>query len=339
MINETIKQLLKGEDLTFCNAKETFDEIFSGLSTQIQSSSFITALETKKPTLEEKAAGIISSRDSVKKIKLFIQNENTIENISLDENNDYLDFVLMNDLICSACNLNSLRYCFKSHIYNNRSFNILSKMGVNFKESSFELAQEIEQINLGYFYLNKNEPFYKYTYDLKKNLEFYNILSLFERMLNPYESQNLFMGIKKFDLVEDYAALALKLNIKNAIIVSGYDNLPFVSIENETNVAEAWKNKIFSYKISPELLEFKRASLSEIKCENDEHCAQIFLDVIENKIDGAIFDSIVINAGFSLYISKTAPSLIDGIEMARSAVKNKKLREKFESIKNFYNRI
>ncbi len=342
MINEAIEELIKNNDLDFNLAKEVYDEIFSGLSNEIQASSFFTALASKKPSTDEIKAGIICARDSVKKINLGFSNESKIENISLVEDENYIDFTLANDLICAANGLIPLRFCVDLHNYSSRSFEILSLMGVKFKQPEFDFYNEIENINLCYIYLSNHEAFFKYTQNLKKNLNFpnsacVNLLNLFEKMLNPYNSKNLFLGIKTPEKVEEFAKLALELNYENSIIVSGFDKTPFLSIENETNVAEAWKNKIFAYKFSPEFVDFKKAPLDEIKVENNQHCAEILLNIIENKIQGSIFDSIVLNSGFALYISKKAPSLIEGIDLAADTIKSGRLKEKFEQIKNFYN--
>ena len=336
MINEAIKILLKGKNLTFTEAKEAFDEIFSGLSTIIQSSSFISLLEAKKPSEAEINASIISARDCTKTIDLSLDNSSMIENISLDTNNEYLDFMLMNDLICASCDLNSLRYCFNAHSYSCLSFDILSKMGIKFKDFNFDFSQELERINLGYIYLSFDEPFYKYTYEIKKDFKFANILQLCEKLLNPYKAQNAFWGINSPDDVEKYAKIALLSNNKNTLLASGLSNLSFVEIEKETMIAEAWKNKVFSYKFSPEFVDIKRGNNADLKIENNEHCAQIFLDLIDNKIQGSIFDAVIINAGFALYISKRTNSLIEGIDLAKKTIKEGKLKEKFNQIKKFY---
>ena len=336
MINEAISQLINNENLSVSCAKECFDEIFSGLATPVQASSFLTALESKGIVQDEQLAGILSSRESVKKISFPIQNISLIENIILDETFEYLDFALLNDLICATCNLNSMRYSFESHIFNSRSFNLLSKLGLRFNHIDSDFIDTFEQINFGYFYLSTNEPYYKYVYELKKSLKFSNSLNLFDKLLNPYCAQNLFLGIKDANLVEDYAKLALNLNNQNTLVVSGYDKTPFISIENESFVAEAWKNKIFAYKISPELLDIKKASLDYVKVQNEDECANLILEIIENKAREEVIQAIILNAGFALYISKICASVMDGLALASKVINDGKLKEKFEQIKKHY---
>ncbi len=53
MIKEAIYKLVNKEDLTYEMAQEAMDEIMSGKATEIQMSSFLTALRMKGETIEE----------------------------------------------------------------------------------------------------------------------------------------------------------------------------------------------------------------------------------------------------------------------------------------------
>ncbi len=336
MIKEAMNCLIENIDLDFISAKEVFDEIFSGLSTSIQASSFITALESKKPTYEEKTAGIISARDAVGKINLGLNNADTIENIIVEQDEKYIDYSLTNDLICSCCNLTALKYCFNARNYSSRSFDILSDLGFKFKNPDFDYSNDIERINFGYICLSVEEPFFKYSWELKNNLKFQNILSLTEKLLNPYNSQNIVLGIKDKNEVQNMAQILIELKSANAIVISGADSLPFVNISGETMIAEAWKNKIFTYSMTAESVDLKSTDIKNIQVENNLHCAQIIKNLTENNVSEDIFNSVILNAGFSLYISKAVPCVLDGIALAKKVIIEGKLKEKFEQLKNFY---
>ena len=53
MIKEAIYKVVNKEDLTYEMAEEVMDEIMSGKATEIQMSSFLTALRMKGETIEE----------------------------------------------------------------------------------------------------------------------------------------------------------------------------------------------------------------------------------------------------------------------------------------------
>ena len=80
----------------------------------------------------------------------------------------------------------------------------------------------------------------------------------------------------------------------------------------------------------------KTASEDEIKCENETHCAELLENLFLNKINGAIYDIIVLNSSLSLYIAKKAGSILDGINLAKKLIDDGVVAQKFEQIKKFY---
>lgn len=331
MINEAINLLLEKKDLTLINTQETFDEILSGLANNIQSAAFLTALKAKIANSDEITAAILSSKEALR-VPCIKINDNNIENIIFNTS-DYIDISLACDLICSACDIFASRYSFECN--KNPSFEILSLMGVNIeKKLSFDL--DFENINFAYFYLPNNSPYAKYSENIRKTLPFENIFDVTTKMLNPLKSKNLLLGIKNQAEIQTFANIALKLGNENSIIISAQDNIPFVSIEGETKIAEAWKNKIFEYSLTPDLLGFDYAKLDDIKCSSLEENANCLCEIIQGKLKNPMYDSIILNSALALYITKKTASVMDGINLAKKTIDSGLVYEKFLQIKKFY---
>ena len=110
-------------------------------------------------------------------------------------------------------------------------------------------------------------------------------------------------------------------------------------MDGETKVAEAWKNKIFAYVLTPELLGVKASCLDELKCSSTEENANDILLLAQNKLVGAKYNAAILNAGLSLYISKKADSIIDGIDLAKDTINSGRMLEKYKQIKKSYSEI
>ncbi len=329
MINSAINKLLSKNDLESTIIYEVFEEILSGIATPIQTSSFLTALKTKPETLEELFYSIDASRGFVKKINLPYSCDNLIENITMNEDSSIIDISFAVDIICSANNLGVLKYSFNM----DKAFQTLSFFSENFFNKTLN---NFERLCFGYFLLDKNEPYYKYSSIVDKNLTFDNIFSIIDKFLNPYGAKNQVIGVNRGELVEKIALLCLKLKNSNSLVMSAKNNFPYISLESETYVAEAWKDKIFTYTLTPELLGFKNHSIDEIKCDNISHSALIIKDVFENKTKNASYCAIVLNSAMALYIAKKAPSIIDGIELAKKTIDSNLAIEKLEQIIKSY---
>ncbi len=336
MIKSLINKLILKNDLDEVETKEAFDEIFSGLAGEINATSFITALKIKNETIDEIVAAIISARESVNKICLDGDKANFFENIVISQDGGYFDIKLAVDLICSANSLAALRYTFNNCFEKNKSFELLKLMGVKFANQN-NAIKHFERLKFGYFGLNPDERYYKYTNLISRSLEFTNIFDILGKMLNPYCVKNQIIGLVDKDKVDLFANIALRLNNDNTIVLCGDNSFPYVTMQGETYVAEAWKNKIFTYVLTPQLLGFSEYSLKDLICPDYETNASDMILLLQNKLQGAKKDCVILNAALALYISKKANSIMDGIELARKTLENGSAFDKFIQIKNTYN--
>lgn len=332
MIKEATNKLINKESLSEIELREVFDEIFSGLATQIEAVCFVSLLEQFDSNVILSALN--SANSTIKKPFSIFSEVDFIQNIQINENEKYLDFKLVQDLICAASGLCVLNHGFKNNY--NRSFKILSKMGVNIDKEIDYTKCDFEKLNFNYFYLPTDTPYYKYSEEIRKSLPFDNFLDIVLKFLNPFNAKNLYLGVKNKDSVEKFADIALKMGKNNSIIVSADNGFSYVSINGESYVAEAWKNKIFTYVLSPELLGFKEYDISDIECADDSQNAVDILEIIQNKQKGAKYTFCILNSALALYISKKADSIMDGINLAKKLIDDGDVEEKFSQIKKFY---
>ena len=315
------------------DVREVFDEILFGLADEILVSSFLTALKIKGETVEEIVASILSSRDSFKPFYSSCSKDDMFENVLFSDSFDCFDISFAVDIILSACGLNVTKYSLFSDFKNNQSLQTLKLLGVD----NFEYSEsDFEKLGFSYFVFPSCENYIKYTRNILRVLSFYSILNITDKMLNPLGVKNQVIGVAKKELVEKYANISLRLNNSNTLVLSGVNNFPFASIEGETFVAEAWKNKIFTYVITPELVGLKEASFDEIKCDNIEHSLEIIKNVFDNKILNAPYDIIILNSALSLYISKKADSIMDGILISKKIVDSGLAKEKLNQLAKIY---
>ena len=333
MIKEITNKLIKNEEINFIELREVFDEIFSGLADEIQTTSFITALSSSNLSDEALLASLASSEDIVK-FPINFDKESAIQNIFLTNQENIIDIQLAIDIICCANNLNISRYSISNQ--DNYIFKNAKALGINLNKEIDYNCIDFEKLNFNYFYLSNENPYFKYSQKIENKLSFENILNTTTRLLNPLSIKNLFLGVNDKNLVEKYANIALKLNKSNSIILAGDNNTPFISPNGETYIAEAWKNKIFTYILTPDLLGFKENSLDELKISSKEENASALVEIFENKLKNPKCDSIILNSALSLYISKKADSIISGIELAKKTIETGLALEKLNQIKKFY---
>ena len=339
MINQAIEKILNKENLDFVESKECFDEVFQGLAGEILATSFIGILKMKEETIDEISGAIVSFNEANRKISIGKNKDNTIQNVFFEtsQSKKYFNFAFVNDLICSASGLISSDYSFENSLFwaLKDKFQIFDKLDFNIEDAN---DLDFEETNYVLLKLKNDIPNFKYSSEIFLNLNFKTILNYAFAFFNPTGAKNLYFGLDDKNDVNKLAQIALKLGYSNSVVVAGSNNLPFVTPFGSSFVAEAWKNKIFTYELSFGLLDFSEHDKKEIEIENKEEFKELFFDLIENKLDekNAIFETCVVNSALALYISKKADSLMEGIDLAKKTIKDGLLKEKFFQIKRFY---
>ena len=115
MINSVLNKFIQNEDVSNNEIKEVFDEIFSGLSDTIASSSFISLfskIKNSNYTPDDLYCATASARDAIKKINTSQDKNNLIETICFGETNGIIDIPFAVDIVCSCVGLGCLKYSF-----------------------------------------------------------------------------------------------------------------------------------------------------------------------------------------------------------------------------------
>lgn len=336
MISELIEKFSDKQEFTSQEVKEAYDEIFSGLAEPSLASAFLTAIKIKNETADDIFSAITCARNAISKQILSKDFDNLVEYFTLDNSDDFFDIQFASDIIMAANGLGALRYNFSSPFYKTQSFDTLNVFGLCFDLKQEELTYNFERTNFCYVKFKTHEPYFKYTNEIKRQLGFNNILNITDKFLNPYCAKNQIIGVKKKDMVEKIASVCLKLNNSNSIVLSCENSIPFIAPCGETFVAEAWKDKIFTYNLNFKLLGFEEHSLDEIKVNSSEENKKLIEETFKHKKKNAIYDLISANAGLNLYICKKANSILDGINLAKKTIDDNLAQEKLEEIIKIY---
>ena len=301
MINCVINKLMDSIEPSEIELMEAFDEFFSGVSDEINATSFTTLLKEKEDLFTIKSmclsCAIKSARGLMTKAKAIPDNFPAFEIVEFQDNSKYFDISFVMDIILSANDVLSTKYIFPFQV--KQSFETLKSFGAKVPNIDDNFYENFEKTNFLYLTISDKEPYYKYANNISKKLPFDNILKTTEKFLNPIGVKNQFLGVKEKDNVEKFANICLNIGNQNTVVVKSNNELPYVSLDGETYVAEAWKNKIFAYTLTPELLGFARYPLKDLISDNSEHNKEAILSLFNNKEKGAFYDFTILNSALA----------------------------------------
>ena len=145
------------------------------------------------------------------------------------------------------------------------------------------------------------------------------------------------MGVYDESLVEPLARVMANLGVVRGIVVYGQDKLDEISMCAPTTVCEIKDGTFTSYEITPEQFGYERCEKGALRGTPQEN-AQITLDIISGKEQGAKRNAVCLNAGAAIYLAGKADSIEAGVRKAEQIIDEGLALKKLEQFKEESNK-
>jgi anthranilate phosphoribosyltransferase len=150
-------------------------------------------------------------------------------------------------------------------------------------------------------------------------------------LTNPAGAPNILMGVFHEDLVGIQVRALERLGTHHAVVVYGKDGMDEVSLGATTLVGELKNGQVTEYEIHPEDFGFTMASHRALRVETPEQSKAMLLGVLDNQ-PSAARDIAILNSGVALYAANLAPSMGEGMALARAALDSGAARRKLDEL-------
>jgi anthranilate phosphoribosyltransferase len=207
------------------------------------------------------------------------------------------------------------------------SADVLEALGANIMLKPDAVARCIDQTGIGFMFAPNHHPAMKNVAPVRKELGVRTIFNILGPLTNPADAPRILMGVFHPDLVGIQVRALQRLGAEHAVVVYGRDGMDEVSLGAATMVGEYKDGGIREYEIHPEDFGLPMASNRAFKVETPEQSKALLTSVLENE-PGAARDVVVLNAGVALYAAGVAPSMGDGVALAREAIATGKAQAK-----------
>ena len=214
------------------------------------------------------------------------------------------------------------------------SADVLEGLGVNLALTPHQVAQSIREVGVGFMFAPNHHPAMKYAAPVRKELGMRTILNILGPLTNPAGAPNQVMGVFHADLVGIQARVLKMLGSRHVLTVHGHEGLDEITITGPTQVAELKHDFITEYAIEPKQFGFDVAPIEAIQVKDAAGSKARVEAVLANEA-GPSRDVVVLNAAAALYVSGVAPSLWDGVALARDALAKGAARAKLDQLVRF----
>jgi len=317
MIENAIKELTEGSDLSFEETNQVIDEIMTGKTTAVQIASFLTALSVKKETVEE----IAGAADAMRAHALaFHADEPVLEIVGTggDHSNSF-NISTTSALVVAATGIPVAKHGNRAASSKSGAADVLESLGVQINLDPKRSEDILNEIGICFLFAQEYHKAMKYVAPVRQELGIRTLFNVLGPLANPAHASNQVLGVYDEKLVEPMAKVLAQLNIKNAMVIHGQDGFDEASISAPTTIVEVHDGEYHKYEITPEQFGLKRAQKSEVIGGTPDENAQITLDILNGQT-GAKRDIILLNSALAIHTAKPEIDLASAIEMARKAI-------------------
>lgn len=331
MMNEYIKKLIEGQDLTIQEANAAMDTIMSGEATSAQIGSYLTALRMKGETIEE----ITGCAKGMRERCLQLVGKGDLMDIvgTGGDCTNTFNVSTVSSFVVAAGGVKIAKHGNRSVSSKCGSADVLEALGVKLDLTKEQNESVLEKTGICFMFAPIYHSAMKYVAAPRKELGVRTIFNILGPLANPAYANLQVMGVYSEELVEPMAKVLSNLGVKRAMVVHGADGVDEVSICGLTKVCEVREDGLRSYMINPVALGLRLAKPEEIKGGLAEENKEIALSILRGE-KGAKRDMVLINSAVALYTALDDITLKECVEMAAELIDSGKALEKMQDFVN-----
>jgi anthranilate phosphoribosyltransferase len=328
-IQEAIQRTVEHREIFHDEMLALMRQLMAGEFTPAQSAAFLMGLRVKKETIGEVAAAAQVMRELSAKVN--VSSEPHLVDIvgTGGDLSHTFNISTASMFVAAAAGAKVAKHGNRGVSSKSGAADVLEALGVNIMLTPDQIAESIRKVGIGFMFAPNHHAAMKAIAPVRRELGVKTIFNILGPLTNPASAPNTMMGVFHADLVGIQVRVMERLGAKHVMVVHGRDSLDEISLGAGTLVAELKDGKITEYEIHPEDFGFTMSATRNLRVETPEESKAMLLGALEGKVSPAL-DVVLLNSGAALYTANVAPTMREGIELARKAVSSGAARKKVD---------
>lgn len=333
MIKEAIVKIVDKNDLTYEEAYQVMTEIMSGQTSPTQNAAFLAALSTKSAkaeTIDEITGCAAAMRDAAVK---FENDMNLLEIVGTGGDNAHsFNISTTSAMVIASSGILVSKHGNRAASSLSGTADCLEALGVNINLDPDKCREMLEKTNFCFFFAQKYHTSMKYVGGIRKELGIRTVFNILGPLTNPASPKHHLLGVYDASLIQTVAQVLMKLGSESGMVVYGTDKLDEISLSAPTMICEYRDGWLKNYEITPEQFGFERCTKDDLLGGTPAENADITRGILSGEIHGHKRNTVLLNAGASIYIGGKAPTFEDGVKLAAELIDSGKALETLEKI-------
>jgi len=329
-IQQALKFLIEQQDLSDQQMTAVMQQIMTGEATPAQIAGFLVALQMKGETVTEIASAASVMRSLATPVQISAQ---TLVDTCGTGGDGASTFNVSTAaaFVVAAAGGQVAKHGNRSISSSSGSADVLEAAGVDLDLSPEQVKHCIESIGVGFMFAQKHHGAMKHAITPRREMGIKTIFNLLGPLTNPAKAKHQVLGVFDKKWVEPMANVLKTLGSKHVLVVHAEDGLDEISIGSATHIAELKDGEISCYQIEPEQFGMQRTPVTQLAIHNAQESLAVINAVFDGEI-GPARDIVVLNAGAAIYAADLVPSLLDGIQQAKTVIDNGQAKQKLQDL-------
>lgn len=331
ILPQAIRRVIDGHDLGRDEMHEVFGQVMDGAASDVLKSALLVALRMKGETAEEITGAAMAMRERV--TPLDVDREDLVDTCGTGgDGRGTFNISTIAALVAAGAGANVAKHGNRAVSSSCGSADVLSALGVYIDLDAPRMSEVLRRAGIAFLFAPKLHPAMAAVASVRRELGVRTIFNVLGPLTNPAFARRQVLGVYAERLVDVVAQVLASLGAKHALVVHSRDGLDEISISAATRVCEVRDGELRAYEITPEEIGLGRHPIEALAGGDARENAAIARDVLNGAANGARHDIVVANAGAALYVGGLAPSIRDGVALAKESIASGRASEKLRQL-------
>ena len=331
-LNQLIKDISKGKNLTFSESKEVFLNIMSGKMKEDLIHDFLINLSSKGETAEEIAGGVYVLREKALKVKT---SDEIIDTCGTGgDGKNTLNISTASSLLLASMGIKVAKHGNKALSSKCGSADVLERLKININLQADGVSKSIEKNNFGFMFAPNFHATMKYVAPIRKKIGKRTIFNLLGPLSSPADVRRQVVGVFDKKWLLPFAKALKNLQSKHAWIVHSEDGMDEISPFASTNIVELKNDSITEFKIDPKEIGLKFNNPDNLKGQDPDYNANKIIDIFSGK-ENEFSEAVCLNSAAALIVANKYSNFLEAYKFSKKHLLSDKALTHLKKIQTF----
>ncbi|HSU26638.1 MAG TPA: anthranilate phosphoribosyltransferase [Pyrinomonadaceae bacterium] len=203
---------------------------------------------------------------------------------------------------------------------NSGAADVLAELGVDPAVDAATAGRCLDEVGICFMFAPNFHRLSPTLGKVRRGLGFPTIFNNLGPLCNPAGAPHQVVGVWSRDRLNQTAVALARLGTRLSWVVNGDDGLDEITLNGATSVAEIRNGEVQCLEVHPEDFGIRQQTTAHLKVHNAAESSKLIRGILDNSLNGAARDLVLLNAAAAIYLSGRREELSGAAAAARESI-------------------